>query len=192
MSRVGLLATDRLVAAAGAAAALRLSRSGPVAVVVLRDPDTRVAHFPSPPPTPGAARLASLVRSQGHPAAAAWRLVRCFVSGHGEAGLLLDLFADMDIPAVLASAAVRSESIEGLLGSCDPILLVADDPAGEAVAGFAAAEMAGTGRARVVSLERVGAGSALAHAGIGAPPQWVEPLDSALRVGHESDAEPIR
>jgi hypothetical protein len=192
MSPVGLLATDRLVAAAGAAAALRLSRSGPVALVVLRDPETRVAQFPSPPPTPGAARLASLVRRQGHPAAAAWRLVRCFVSGHEEAGRLLELFADMDIPAVLASAAARSESIEGLLGSCDPILLVADDPAGEAVAGFAAAELAVAERACVVSLERVGAGSALAHAGIGAPPQWVEPLDSALGDGRESDVGPNR
>ncbi len=94
---------------------------------------------------------------------------------------MLDLFTGLEVPVVLASAAVRCESVDELLRSCEPLLIVADEPAGESVAGFAATEGKGEARqGRAVLLERVGAGCALAHAGIGAPPQWVEPLDDAL------------
>lgn len=172
---VGLLAPPALVCGAAFATALRLARGGPVLAVVVRPPEPERIPVPMPPPTPAAVRVAARLRGRGHPAMATWRLVRSDVTSLAEAELVLRCVAStVDLPKVLAVAIARTDGCDALLRKCAVLLLASDDEAGHLVA--EASRCSG----HRLKLESAGPSIALAHAGIAAPPAWVEPIDRAL------------
>ena len=177
MSCTGLLAPDRIAIAVGSAVALRCARSGPVAVVLLRSGRSHEPVAPAPPPTPSAVRVAGMLRSEGHPATARWRLVRSDVSSAGEAAEVLALLKSKEVPTVLCVSVRRSEAVQQLLAECIGVAAVAADEAGHTVARAAEAEGDGT---LALLLPAAGAALVLPRAGIAAPPAWVEPIDQTV------------
>ena len=172
---LGLLAPPSLVVAAASATALRMSRSGPVAVVVVKAGAGERAPLPMPPPTPAAVRLAAELRGRGHPATATWRLVRSDVQTVAEAGLVLELLdGGSRLPTVVAAGVARTDEVDRLMGRCRPLVLAADDDIGRVVI------EAAPGGALPLQLPPAGAAVVVAHAGIAAPPAWVESIDRVL------------
>ena len=179
MNGIAIFARSHLASAVGASVALRSGRSGPVGLVLLCDHGERRPFVPMPPPTPAAVRVSAGLRAMGHPATAGWRLVKSEVSTVDEAGLILEHLAEVGVRATLAVSISRDDAVDMLTSGCCVRAVADDSEPGLSVAGAA---VEADPLLMQLRLAPAGPSIVLAYSGIGAPPAWVDPIDSLIEA----------
>jgi hypothetical protein len=182
-ARVGVLADQRDATAAAAAVALALMRRerGSCALAV-----SWGGAGDDPPPAgalPAAARLATRLASAGFAATAAGHLVRVLLEGDADAaaGGWRSLRGE-EVPAALALAGARTDSLDRELAASDALVVVAGrrDPDGLIAAARLDAEQIGPG-VTIAEMRLGAAARGVLALGYGVPPRVKSAIDEALR-----------
>jgi len=130
------------------------------------------------PATPAARKVAALLRSRGHEAAATGRLVHVLLGDDAPAGAGR-IGAAASCPCITVIAGPRDERVDGLLGAQDRVLIDADEPVADlALMSLAAVDVP----ARCLAISGASAAArALAATGIALVPPLRAMVEEGLR-----------